>query len=145
MCRRKNQKREELICTEQILTQLGTEPQIPTPDLILQVLWKVKMVFTFNEFLSFFSSQTALHLAAEKNQHLMVSDLISLGANVNEQDGLGKTPLHLCAENGYLRVLEVNWSLMLCKDRAKKSNAFNCKIQEDFMYMKISFGLMWLK
>ncbi|NXN12085.1 IKBZ inhibitor, partial [Indicator maculatus] len=51
--------------------------------------------------------RTALHIAAEKNQHLMVSDLISLGANVNEQDSSGKTPLHLCAENGYLRVLEV--------------------------------------
>lgn len=53
----------------------------------------------------------------------MVSDLISLGANVNEQDRLGKTPLHLCAENGYLRVLEVRSSLLLCsgmsKDRAK--------------------------
>ncbi|XP_061334137.1 NF-kappa-B inhibitor zeta-like [Pezoporus flaviventris] len=43
----------------------------------------------------------------------MVSDLISLGANVNEQDSLGKTPLHLCAENGYLRVLEV---LKNCKN-----------------------------
>ncbi|NXC02672.1 IKBZ inhibitor, partial [Orthonyx spaldingii] len=51
--------------------------------------------------------RTALHLAAEKNQHLIVSDLISLGANVNEQDSSGKTPLHLCAENGYLRVLQV--------------------------------------
>ncbi|XP_068016043.1 uncharacterized protein [Melanerpes formicivorus] len=51
--------------------------------------------------------RTALHIAAEKNQHLMVSDLISLGANVNEQDSSGRTPLHLCAENGYLRVLEV--------------------------------------
>ncbi|NWV54409.1 IKBZ inhibitor, partial [Daphoenositta chrysoptera] len=58
--------------------------------------------------------RTALHLAAEKNQHLMVSDLISLGANVNEQDGSGKTPLHLCAENGYLRVLQV---LRDCKDK----------------------------
>ncbi|NXA98378.1 IKBZ inhibitor, partial [Melanocharis versteri] len=57
--------------------------------------------------------RTALHLAAEKNQHLMVSDLISLGANVNEQDSSGKTPLHLCAENGYLRVLEV---LKNCKN-----------------------------
>ncbi|NXT31269.1 IKBZ inhibitor, partial [Pelecanoides urinatrix] len=57
--------------------------------------------------------RTALHLAAEKNQHLIVSDLISLGANVNEQDSLGKTPLHLCAENGYLRVLEV---LKNCKN-----------------------------
>lgn len=57
--------------------------------------------------------RTALHLAAEKNQHLMMSDLISLGANVNEQDRFGKTPLHLCAENGYLRVLEV---LKNCKN-----------------------------
>ncbi|NWT76918.1 IKBZ inhibitor, partial [Prunella himalayana] len=57
--------------------------------------------------------RTALHLAAEKNQHLMVSDLISLGANVNEQDSSGKTPLHLCAESGYLRVLEV---LKSCKN-----------------------------
>ncbi|KAL9825984.1 uncharacterized protein GJ701_014169 [Geothlypis trichas] len=57
--------------------------------------------------------RTALHLAAEKNQHLMVSDLISLGANVNEQDGSGKTALHLCAENGYLRVLQV---LKSCKN-----------------------------
>ncbi|NXH54407.1 IKBZ inhibitor, partial [Rhabdornis inornatus] len=57
--------------------------------------------------------RTALHLAAEKNQHLMVSDLISLGANVNEQDSSGKTALHLCAENGYLRVLEV---LKNCKN-----------------------------
>ncbi|NXS78814.1 IKBZ inhibitor, partial [Erpornis zantholeuca] len=57
--------------------------------------------------------RTALHLAAEKNQHLMVSDLISLGARVNEQDSSGKTPLHLCAENGYLRVLQV---LKSCKD-----------------------------
>uniref|UniRef100_A0A8C5NLB3 OCA domain-containing protein n=1 Tax=Junco hyemalis TaxID=40217 RepID=A0A8C5NLB3_JUNHY len=57
--------------------------------------------------------RTALHLAAEKNQHLMVSDLISLGANVNEQDSSGKTPLHLCAQNGYLRVLQV---LKSCKN-----------------------------
>ncbi|XP_010402151.2 uncharacterized protein LOC104692091 isoform X2 [Corvus cornix cornix] len=57
--------------------------------------------------------RTALHLAAEKNQHLMVSDLISLGASVNVQDSSGKTPLHLCAENGYLRVLQV---LKSCKD-----------------------------
>ncbi|KAK6467898.1 NF-kappa-B inhibitor zeta-like isoform X2 [Huso huso] len=51
--------------------------------------------------------RTALHLAALKNQHLMVSDLISLGANINEKDKFGKTPLHLCAANGYVRVLEM--------------------------------------
>ncbi|XP_062894264.1 uncharacterized protein LOC134340727 [Mobula hypostoma] len=51
--------------------------------------------------------QTALHLAAERNQHLMVNDLISLGAQINERDFLGKTPIHLCAENGFLQVLQV--------------------------------------
>uniref|UniRef100_H3BHW9 OCA domain-containing protein n=1 Tax=Latimeria chalumnae TaxID=7897 RepID=H3BHW9_LATCH len=58
------------------------------------------------------SERTALHLSAEKNQHLMVSDLISLGAQLNEKDSLGKTPLHLCAENGYVPVLEVLKSTM---------------------------------
>ncbi|XP_062377758.1 NF-kappa-B inhibitor zeta isoform X2 [Sardina pilchardus] len=51
--------------------------------------------------------KTALHMAAEKNQHVMVADLISLGANINERDQGGKTCLHLSAENGYVRVLEV--------------------------------------
>ncbi|GCB73758.1 hypothetical protein scyTo_0002839 [Scyliorhinus torazame] len=51
--------------------------------------------------------RTALHLAAERNQHLMVSDLISLGAQINGRDYLGKTPVHLCAESGFLRVLHV--------------------------------------
>ncbi|XP_054853960.1 NF-kappa-B inhibitor zeta-like [Eublepharis macularius] len=51
--------------------------------------------------------QTALHVAAQKNHHLIVSDLVSLGANVNKRDGSEKTPLHLCAEKGYSRVVEV--------------------------------------
>ncbi|XP_017289297.1 uncharacterized protein zgc:113279 [Kryptolebias marmoratus] len=50
---------------------------------------------------------TALLYAAKHNQHLMVADLISLGANVNEKNNLGKSCLHLSAENGYIRVLEV--------------------------------------
>jgi len=38
----------------------------------------------------------------------MVADLVSLGANINAKDRYGKTCLHLSAENGYIRVLEVN-------------------------------------
>ncbi|XP_069077631.1 uncharacterized protein [Pleurodeles waltl] len=52
-------------------------------------------------------SKTALHLAAERNQHLMVRDLLFLGANGNEVDHSGKTALHICAEHGYWRVLEM--------------------------------------
>ncbi|XP_023206494.1 uncharacterized protein LOC102234539 [Xiphophorus maculatus] len=50
---------------------------------------------------------TALLYAAKHNQHLMVADLIRLGANVNETNNLGKSCLHLSAENGYIRVLEI--------------------------------------
>ncbi|MCJ8739931.1 hypothetical protein PDJAM_G00053070 [Pangasius djambal] len=56
--------------------------------------------------------RTSLHLAAQKNQHLVVADLIFLGANINERDKYGKTCLHLSAEYGYIRVLEVLKSYM---------------------------------
>ncbi|XP_075996677.1 uncharacterized protein LOC142990702 isoform X2 [Genypterus blacodes] len=50
---------------------------------------------------------TALHLAAKHNHHLMVGDLIQLGATINERNNSGKSCLHLSAESGYIRVLEV--------------------------------------
>lgn len=50
---------------------------------------------------------TALLHAANHNHHLMVADLISLGANINEKNNSGKSCLHLSAEKGYIRVLEV--------------------------------------
>ncbi|XP_036415843.1 NF-kappa-B inhibitor zeta [Colossoma macropomum] len=56
--------------------------------------------------------KTPLHVAAQRNQHLIVADLISLGANINERDRYGKTCLHLSAEYGYVRVLEVLKSCM---------------------------------
>ncbi|XP_004076054.1 NF-kappa-B inhibitor zeta isoform X2 [Oryzias latipes] len=56
---------------------------------------------------------TALLYAAKHNQHLMVADLIGLGANINETNRWGKSCLHLSAENGYVRVLEVLKQAML--------------------------------
>uniref|UniRef100_A0A3P9KDD6 Zgc:113279 n=1 Tax=Oryzias latipes TaxID=8090 RepID=A0A3P9KDD6_ORYLA len=56
---------------------------------------------------------TALLYAAKHNQHLMVADLIGLGANINETNRWGKSCLHLSAENGYVRVLEVLKEAML--------------------------------
>ncbi|XP_047451198.1 NF-kappa-B inhibitor zeta [Mugil cephalus] len=50
---------------------------------------------------------TALLYAAKHNHHLMVADLINLGADVNVKNNCGKSCLHLSAENGYVRVLEV--------------------------------------
>lgn len=57
--------------------------------------------------LMFLCMQTALLHAAKHNHHLMVADLIRLGANVNATNNSGKSCLHLSAEKGYIRVLEV--------------------------------------
>ncbi|KAF7649574.1 hypothetical protein LDENG_00139400 [Lucifuga dentata] len=54
---------------------------------------------------------TALHLAAKHNHHLMVADLIQLGASINQRNNCGRSCLHLSAENGYIRVLEVSYCL----------------------------------
>lgn len=57
--------------------------------------------------------QTALLHAAKHNHHLMVADLIRFGANVNAANNAGKSCLHLSAERGYIRVLEVRALLTL--------------------------------
>ncbi|XP_077466680.1 uncharacterized protein LOC144083074 [Stigmatopora argus] len=50
---------------------------------------------------------TALLLAAKNNHHLIVEDLIHLGACVSARNNSGKSCLHLSAEKGFIRVLEV--------------------------------------
>ncbi|XP_018102469.1 NF-kappa-B inhibitor zeta [Xenopus laevis] len=52
------------------------------------------------------NNQSALQVAVAANQHLIVQDLISLGAQVNTIDYWGRTPLHVCAEKGYFHVLQ---------------------------------------
>ncbi|XP_046891944.1 NF-kappa-B inhibitor zeta [Hypomesus transpacificus] len=56
--------------------------------------------------------KSALHLAAQNNQHMIVEDLVRMGATANETDRSGKTCMHLSAENGYIRVVEVLMKLM---------------------------------
>ncbi|CAH2320271.1 NF-kappa-B inhibitor zeta-like [Pelobates cultripes] len=53
------------------------------------------------------NKRTALHVAAEKNQHLIFQDLLGFGANINERDSNGKSPLHICASYGHVNVMEV--------------------------------------
>ncbi|XP_069744728.1 NF-kappa-B inhibitor zeta isoform X2 [Narcine bancroftii] len=51
------------------------------------------------------NGQSALQVAVAANQHLIVQDLICLGAQVNISDRWGRTPLHVIAEKGYFQVL----------------------------------------
>ncbi|XP_062911327.1 uncharacterized protein LOC134350243 [Mobula hypostoma] len=52
------------------------------------------------------SGKTALHFAVERNEPLIVLDLLSLGASLCIQDHFGKTPLHICAEDCLSSVLQ---------------------------------------
>ncbi|XP_051870160.1 NF-kappa-B inhibitor zeta [Pristis pectinata] len=51
------------------------------------------------------NGQSALQVAVAANQHLIVQDLVTLGAQVNTSDRWGRTPLHVVAEKGYFQVL----------------------------------------
>ncbi|KAG9348550.1 hypothetical protein JZ751_002286 [Albula glossodonta] len=72
--------------------------------------------------------KTALHLAAQRNQHLMVSDLLLLGAGINERDKFGKTCLHLSAENGYVRVVEYYESQTMWDAFSHESSSYADKV-----------------
>ncbi|XP_056412253.1 NF-kappa-B inhibitor zeta isoform X2 [Hyla sarda] len=52
------------------------------------------------------NNQSALQVAVAANQHLIVQDLVNLGAQVNTTDHWGRTPVHVCAEKGYPQVLQ---------------------------------------
>ncbi|XP_038657749.1 NF-kappa-B inhibitor zeta [Scyliorhinus canicula] len=51
------------------------------------------------------NGQSALQVAVAANQHLIVQDLVSLGAQMNTSDRWGRTPLHVVAEKGFVQVL----------------------------------------
>ncbi|XP_072306437.1 NF-kappa-B inhibitor zeta [Eucyclogobius newberryi] len=51
------------------------------------------------------NGQTALHIAAATNQHLIVSDLLEHGAQVHTWDSWGRSPLHVCVEKGHVHSL----------------------------------------
>uniref|UniRef100_A0A3B5B7X6 Nuclear factor of kappa light polypeptide gene enhancer in B-cells inhibitor, zeta n=1 Tax=Stegastes partitus TaxID=144197 RepID=A0A3B5B7X6_9TELE len=53
------------------------------------------------------NGQTALQIAAAIDHHLIVQDLLSHGAQINTRDLWGRSPLHVCAEKGYVASLQV--------------------------------------
>lgn len=51
--------------------------------------------------------QTALQIAVATNNHLIVGDLLTHGANINTRDLWGRSPLHVCAQKGHVLSLQV--------------------------------------
>lgn len=70
--------------------------------LVMIVAHVLKIYFSFSE-----CPQSAFQVAVAANQHLIVQDLVNLGAQVNTTDCWGRTPLHVCAEKGHSQVLQV--------------------------------------
>ncbi|KAJ8405971.1 hypothetical protein AAFF_G00308590 [Aldrovandia affinis] len=52
------------------------------------------------------NGQTALQVSIAANQHLIVQDLLILGAQINTTDCWGRSPLHVCAEKGHAQTLQ---------------------------------------
>ncbi|KAL1022044.1 hypothetical protein UPYG_G00021510 [Umbra pygmaea] len=52
------------------------------------------------------NGQSALQLSVAANQHLIVQDLLAMGAKINTADCWGRSPLHVCAEKGHALTLQ---------------------------------------
>ncbi|KAL4636297.1 NF-kappa-B inhibitor zeta [Arapaima gigas] len=52
------------------------------------------------------NGQSALQVGVAANQHLIVQDLLTLGAQVNTADCWGRSPLHVCAEKAHALMLQ---------------------------------------
>lgn len=53
------------------------------------------------------NGDTALHIAASKNNQSMISFLLDMGANPNVIDQQGRTPVMRAAEYGHVQSLQV--------------------------------------
>ncbi|KAJ8246663.1 hypothetical protein GJAV_G00254030 [Gymnothorax javanicus] len=52
------------------------------------------------------NGQTALQVSMAANQHLIVQDLLMMGAQISTTDRWGRSPLHVCAEKGHAQTLQ---------------------------------------
>lgn len=67
-------------------------------------------------------------MAVAANQHLIVHDLVNLGAQVNTTDCWGRTPLHVCAEKGHSQVLQVSQKTNFHYGRAEEIDGLGIEI-----------------
>ncbi|KAM9766609.1 NF-kappa-B inhibitor zeta isoform 1-T2 [Menidia menidia] len=71
------------------------------------------------------NGQTALQIAAATDQHLIVGDLLTHGAQINTRDLWGRSPLHVCAEKGHLLSLQTIWKTLTGSGQPLEADMFN--------------------
>ncbi|XP_028256092.1 NF-kappa-B inhibitor zeta isoform X2 [Parambassis ranga] len=71
------------------------------------------------------NGQTPLQIAAATNQHLIVQDLLSHGAQINTRDFWGRAPLHVCAEKGHVLSLQSIWRTLTGSGQPVDIEMFN--------------------
>ncbi|XP_068122126.1 NF-kappa-B inhibitor zeta [Hyperolius riggenbachi] len=93
------------------------------------------------------NNQSALQVAVAANHHLIVQDLMSLGAQVNTTDHWGRTPLHVCATKGFPQVLQAIQKGIASSNQYidvdvinyevhETSDSRQCCLTTDFFYFK---------
>ncbi|MEQ2237794.1 hypothetical protein ILYODFUR_026700, partial [Ilyodon furcidens] len=68
---------------------------------------------------------TPLQIAVATNQHLIISDLLTHGAQINIRDLWGRSPLHVCAEKGHFLSLQSICKTLAGRGRSVEVEMFN--------------------
>ncbi|KAK5619258.1 hypothetical protein CRENBAI_018108 [Crenichthys baileyi] len=71
------------------------------------------------------NGQTPLQIAVATNQHLIISDLLTHGAQINIRDLWGRSPLHVCAEKGHFLSLQSICTTLARHGRSVEVEMFN--------------------
>ena len=101
-------------------------------EIVFKMLYKNKLLLIDFDY----SQQNILHWMIKRNFYQYLSQIIINGANINQQDYIGKTPLHLACEKNRFEcvfILLYETANPFIKDNSKKT-AFDYWKSNDFVY-----------
>ena len=101
-------------------------------EIVFKMLYKNKLLLIDFDY----SQQNILHWMVKRDFYQYLSQIIINGANINQQDYIGKTPLHLACEKNRFEcvfILLYETANPFIKDNSKKT-AFDYWKSNDFVY-----------